>query len=61
MMVEEQDEMVTLPIAGKLTYREWHAIIDGFYVGYVGGERDHDYTQEKHYWRAGFIAGDQIN
>jgi hypothetical protein len=59
-MTSEQDTMVTLPIAGELTYREWHGFVDGFYVGYVDGERDHDYEREQHYWRIGYLLGDQL-
>jgi len=56
-MVNESDTMVTLPIAGELTYREWHAIIDGLYCG-VRGIDESEYCQEKHYWRAGWLIGD---
>jgi hypothetical protein len=48
----EHDTMCTLPLLGALTYREWHAVIDGLYCGYVGVHA-HEYTQEKHYWRMG--------
>lgn len=55
-MAREQDIMVRLPLVGELTYREVHALIDGVFAGYVD-ERAHDYTQERHYWRAGWLAG----
>jgi hypothetical protein len=60
-MVSEQDTMLSLPIMGNLTYREWHGFIDGFYVGLVDGEKAHDYDREKHYWRMGFVAGRASN
>jgi len=56
-MVSEQDTMVTLPILGNLTYREWHAIIDGLYCG-ANDIHQTEYTQEKHYWRTGWLVGD---
>lgn len=60
-MASEQDTMVSLPIMGNLTYREWHGIVDGFYVGAIDGEREHDYEQEKHYWRFGYLAGSCVH
>jgi len=56
-MVSERDTMVTLPIIGNLTYREWHGIVDGLYCG-VRDIHESKYTQEKHYWRAGWLIGD---
>jgi hypothetical protein len=56
-MVSETDTMITLPIAGNLTYREWHGIIDGLYCG-VQDIDESEYTQEKHYWRIGWLIGD---
>jgi hypothetical protein len=56
-MPSEQDPMVDLPIAGTLTYREWHAFVNGFYVGYVDGERENRYDRERHYWRGGYLTG----
>ena len=56
-MVKETDTMVTLPIAGALTYREWHGLVDGFYCGITDSENS-EYTTEKHYWRIGWVAGD---
>ncbi|AGM11745.1 hypothetical protein HCTV5_139 [Halovirus HCTV-5] len=58
-MVSETDEMVRLPVMGSLTYREWHAFVDGLYCGYVD-ERTSEYTQEKHYWRTGFLVGSVV-
>jgi len=49
--------MVTLPIMGNLTYREWYAIIDGLYYA-VRSIDESEYIQEKHYWRAGWLIGD---
>lgn len=59
-MVSETDTMITLPIMGDLTYREWHGIIDGLYCG-VRGIDQSEYTQEKHYWRIGWLLGDIYN
>lgn len=54
-MTTEQDTLAILPFLGDLTYREAHAFINGFYVGFVDGNRDHVYDRERHYWRAGFL------
>lgn len=51
-MVSESSNIIS-----HLTYREWHAFANGFYKGIVGGGRKHDYTQEKHYWRGGYLLG----
>lgn len=60
-MESEKDTMIQLPIAGHLTYREWHALVNGFYVGATAyKDRDHEYTKEKHYWRSGFLAGQAV-
>jgi hypothetical protein len=56
-MVKETDTMIEAPILGELQYREWHAIIDGLYCG-VNDIHDTEYTQEKHYWRTGWLVGD---
>ena len=56
-MAKESDTAVTLPLLGGLTYREIHAFEDGLYCGVVGA-REHEYGQEKHYWRMGWLAGD---
>jgi hypothetical protein len=56
-MTGESDTMITLPVMGKLTYREWHAIIDGLYCG-VQDTDESEYSREKHYWRAGWLIGD---
>jgi hypothetical protein len=52
----EHDTMLTLPLLGSLTYREWHALIDGLYCGFVDVHA-HEYTQEQHYWRVGWLLG----
>lgn len=57
MGVEETDTMVSLPILGSWTYREWHAVVDGFYCGTIDSHET-EYTQEKHYWRIGWLLGD---
>jgi len=57
-MVEESDTMVSLPIAGDLTFREWHALVEGVYCGVRDrDEEDSEYTQERHYWRVGWLVG----
>jgi len=59
-MVSEQDTFIDAPLIGRLTYREWHAVIDGIYCG-VHGSREHEYGTEKHYWRAGWLLGDMYD
>ena len=56
-MVSEHDTMISAPVLGSLTYREWHAFIDGFYCG-VNNIHITEYSQEKHYWRTGWLCGD---
>jgi hypothetical protein len=52
----ESDTMISLPLLGSLTYREWHALIDGVYCGFVDVHA-HNYSQEQHYWRIGWLLG----
>jgi hypothetical protein len=56
-MVDEQDTAVRLPVLGALTYREWHAAVNGLYAGARWGDRPHVYQQERHYWRVGYLLG----
>lgn len=56
-MTSEQATLTNLPLLRDLTYREWHGFIDGFYAGARWGSRQHGYTQEKHYWRSGYLTG----
>lgn len=61
-MVSENDTVVRLPLLGDLTYREAHALEDGFYVGYrdinVDNEVDEEeYDVDKHYWRMAWLLG----
>ncbi|AGC34510.1 hypothetical protein HVTV-2_gp142 [Haloarcula virus HVTV-2] len=56
-MTSESDTMVRLPILRDLTYREWHAFVNGYYKGVVEGSRKNEYEKEKHYWRAGYLLG----
>jgi len=60
--MSESDSMLDtdLPALGKLTYREWHGFVDGFYSGFVWGHRQSDYEKEKHYWRMGYVFGTAI-
>lgn len=56
-MGDESATLIDAPLLGALTYREWHAVIDGVYCG-IHGVREHEYGTEKHYWRVGWIVGD---
>lgn len=56
-MANEDDTMVTLPIMDNLTFREFHAFVNGLYCGLVEAGREHEYDKEKHYWRGGYIIG----
>lgn len=55
----ESDTMVSAPVLGQLTYREWHGFVDGVYCGYVE-EQENEYEQEKHYWRTGYLLGTAV-
>ena len=58
--VDETDVMARLPVLGYLTYREWHAFVDGFYVGATAADVDADadgYDDSRHYWRVGWLVG----
>jgi len=57
MADRESDVVAELPLLGELTYREVHALQDGFYCG-VHRVREHEYGKQKHYWRIGWLAGD---
>lgn len=56
-MTSEQETMTELPLLRDLTYREWHGFVDGLYCGARWGDRPHDYSQEQHYWRSGYLVG----
>lgn len=56
-MVSESDTAITLPLIGGLTYREIHAVEDGFYCG-IHQEPEGEYGQESHYWRTAWVLGD---
>jgi len=56
-MTKETDPFIDPPGIDPLSYREWHALLDGVYCG-VHGSREHEYGQEKHYWRVGWLLGD---
>jgi hypothetical protein len=56
-MVSEQETALRLPVLGGLTYREIHAVEDGFYCG-VHDITESEYEQEKHYWRVAWLVGD---
>lgn len=56
-MTDESDTLVRLPVLGRLTYRECHALVNGVYIGARWGTAGHSYTTERHYWRAGYLAG----
>jgi len=56
--VQEDDVMLSAPLLGDLTYREWHGFIDGLYCGVRDLEHDGEkYRKEKHYWRIGWLVG----
>jgi len=58
MQADEDDIAVDPPFGiDPVSYREWHALLDGLYCGVVGA-REHEYGQEKHYWRVGWLLGD---
>lgn len=59
-MVDESDTMLSLPVAGSLTYREWHAFVEGVFCGVVDRRDPDDYSQELHYWRVGFLVGRRL-
>lgn len=59
-MTSEQDTLANFPLLRDLTYREWHAFVNGFYKGAVEGGRKHEYDREKHYWRGGYLLGAAI-
>jgi len=56
-MTSEQDTMANLPLLKDLTFREWHAFINGFYAGSRWGTKQHNYDEESHYWRIGYLLG----
>jgi len=56
-MVAESAVAIDLPLLGKLTYKEIHALEDGFYCG-IHSIRESRYEQESHYWRIAWVAGD---
>lgn len=59
-MISEDDKILdtSVPVVSHLTYREWHAFVNGFYVGLTAyADKKHEYTREKHYWRTGFMSG----
>jgi hypothetical protein len=43
-----------------VSYREWHAAVDGFYCGVRDrlAPDEEEYGKEKHYWRIGWLIGD---
>ena len=61
MKVEESDYIVDteLPVLNNLTYRETHAFVDGLYCGY-NNIHETEYSQEKHYWRVGWLIGELV-
>jgi len=49
--------MIVLPIAGHLTYREWHSFVDGIYSGARWGHDTTGYQYQLQYWRGGYLLG----
>ena len=56
-MVAETETMVTLPVLGNVTYREWHQFIDGYYVGARWGTEQPQRDTQRQYWRTGYLIG----
>lgn len=56
-MVTEQETAMSLPVLGNLTYKEIHAIEDGFYCG-IHKLTESRYDKESHYWRTAWVLGD---
>lgn len=59
-MTDERDTFVNPPVGDPLTYREWHAFVNGVYVGVTDGTEDHPYETQRHYWRGGYLIGATI-
>ena len=61
--VQEDDVMLSAPLLGDLTYREWHAVVDGFYCGVRDRDApdEEEYDVEKHYWRIGWLLGNGLS
>jgi hypothetical protein len=57
MQADESDIAFDPPIGDAVSFRELHAFVDGVYCGVVNA-REHEYGQQKHYWRAGWLVGD---
>lgn len=56
MTENETDPMVTVPVLGSFTYREWHEFVNGVYSGARWGvTAGNDHQHE--YWRGGYLLG----
>jgi len=54
-MVKETDTMVSLPVMGDLTFREWHHFINGVSDGYRDDENRP--SKQTAYWDMGYLLG----
>jgi len=52
-----EDDNIFETDRSHLTYAEWHAFGNGFYIGLVGWPEKEYQEGEKHYWRVGFLCG----
>jgi len=52
--------MYNPPYIDPISFREWHALVDGFYCGVRNrlAPDEEEYDKEKHYWRIGWLIGD---
>jgi hypothetical protein len=56
---DETETMVSLPLIGNLTFREWHHFVGGVYTGYRNENRPVPETQAA-YWQGGWLLGHTI-
>lgn len=59
-MVKETDTMVSLPLIGDLTFREWHHFVTGVTDGYRTAEEVHRPPQQSAYWDGGYLLGSLV-
>jgi hypothetical protein len=57
LMVDETDTLVRLPVLGRLTYREWHHLVNGVGAGYRQRDAADPPRAARAYWNAGYLAG----
>ena len=44
-------------LVGELSEEEWHTFVNGFYCGATFHSEEPRVPRERHYWRAGYLAG----